>query len=96
MSDLPNNGDFGLWICHMWCAEYVYWKWAHDLPRAENLDWKHQEWIRLHDGDHFEEWCGFLESQLNQYPFEKVNEIFKQTLHLEKDFFDACYEAATK
>lgn len=94
LNDMPSSRNYQQWVTHMWCAEYVYWRWAHDLPRAENLEWKHQEWIRLHDGDHFEEWCQFLASEVNKYSYEEVSGIFKETLKLEKDFFDACEEAA--
>lgn len=83
--------SFATWATHMWCCEFVYWRWAHDLPRKDGLEWKHAEWIRLHDGEHFEEWCNFLEGIVNRFSFEEVNAVFVKTLQLEIDFFDACY-----
>ncbi|CCK73478.1 Pet18p NDAI_0G04950 [Naumovozyma dairenensis CBS 421] len=80
-------------ITFLWCLEQVYLKWAHDLPRKENLHWKYQTWIDLHDGEHFESWCTFLKNQVDKYPVEEVEEIFVKTTELEFEFFDSCYSA---
>ncbi|QEU60118.1 Pet18 [Kluyveromyces lactis] len=93
LEKMPASVDYGQWVTHMWCAEYVYWKWAHHLPRSDKLEWKHKEWIKLHDGDHFEEWCNFLAGEVDKLQYEDVSRIFVTTLELEKDFFDSCLEA---
>ncbi|CDO92874.1 unnamed protein product [Kluyveromyces dobzhanskii CBS 2104] len=94
LESMPDSLDYDQWVTHLWCAEHVYSRWAHDLPRAKNLEWKHQEWIRLHDGDHFEEWCNFLAAEVDKVDYTHVNKVFKATLELEKDFFDGCLQAA--
>ncbi|GAV54415.1 hypothetical protein ZYGR_0AL01470 [Zygosaccharomyces rouxii] len=80
-------------ITYLWCAEIVYWQWAHYLPRSSNLHWKHQTWIDLHDGQHFQEWCDFLRDEVNQFPLEEVESTFEKFLKLEYGFFESCYNA---
>lgn len=80
-------------ITYLWCAEMVYWQWAHNLPRASNLHWKYQTWIDLHDGKHFEEWCNFLRDEVDRYSLAQVESTFEKFLRLEHDFFESCYKA---
>ncbi|QLQ82558.1 hypothetical protein HG537_0H03210 [Torulaspora globosa] len=84
---------YGQLVTYLWCAEEVYWKWAHDLPRAENLHWKYQTWIDLHDGEHFQVWCEFLKNEVDKYSLEEVETVFQKTLQLEYEFFEECYNA---
>lgn len=80
-------------VTYLWCAEEVYWKWAHDLPRAANLHWKYQTWIDLHDGEHFQVWCEFLKKEVDRYTVEEVEESFVKTVRSEFEFFDESYRA---
>lgn len=80
-------------ITYLWCAEEVYWKWAHDLPRASKLHWKYQTWIDLHDGEHFKVWCEFLKKEVDNYPVEKVEKMFEKILISEYEFFETSYNA---
>lgn len=80
-------------ITYLWCAEIVYWQWAHHLPKAPQLQPKHQTWIDLHDGTHFQTWCEFLKAEVDQFPLEEVEQTFANFLQLEYDFFQACYTA---
>lgn len=80
-------------ITYLWCAEIVYWQWAHNLPKAPKLQPKHQTWIDLHDGDHFHSWCEFLKAEVDRYPLEEVEKTFEKFLKLEYGFFEACYTA---
>ncbi|EDO16407.1 hypothetical protein Kpol_1030p15 [Vanderwaltozyma polyspora DSM 70294] len=92
-NDKTSKYTYPALITSLWCAELVYLKWARDSPRAENLHWKYQTWIDLHDGEHFETWCKFLEEEVNKYSIEEVQEAFAKTLQLEYEFFQSCYEA---
>lgn len=87
------NYSYAQLVTYLWCAEEVYWKWAHDLPRAGNLHWKYQTWIDLHDGEHFQVWCEFLRNEVNRYSLEEVESVFQKTLQLEFEFFEECYNA---
>lgn len=80
-------------VTYLWCAEEVYWKWAHDLPRAKGLHWKYQTWIDLHDGEHFQVWCEFLRKEVDRYSLEEVESVFHKTLQLEVEFFNESYNA---
>lgn len=88
-----HNWQYTQLITYLWCAEIVYWQWAHHLPRSSNLHWKHQTWIDLHDGQHFEEWCDFLRDEVNRFPLREVESTFEKILKLEYDFFEGCYNA---
>ncbi|CCE64574.1 hypothetical protein TPHA_0I00680 [Tetrapisispora phaffii CBS 4417] len=85
--------DYPKLITALWTAEIVYYLWAHNTPRKENLHWKYQTWIDLHDGPHFEEWCDFLAKEVDQYSLEQVEDSFKQCVELEINFFNGCYNA---
>lgn len=80
-------------ITSTWIAELIYWKWAHDLPRKQDLHWKHQRWIDLHDGERFETWLEFLRQETDKLRIEDVEDMFVKVLQLEYDFFQSCYTA---
>lgn len=80
-------------ITYLWVAEEVYLKWAHDLPRKDNLHWKYQTWIDLHDGEHFVTWVNFLRKEVNKFPIQEVESMFVKCVNYEFHFFDACYKA---
>lgn len=84
---------YGQLVTYLWCSEQVYLKWAHDLPRANNLHWKYQTWIDLHDGEHFEVWCEFLKKEVDNYDLKEVEAVFEKTLQLEYEFFEESYNA---
>lgn len=88
-----SNWKYPQLITYLWCAEIVYWKWAHHLPKSSNLHWKYQTWIDLHDGQHFQEWCDFLRDEVNQFPLKEVEPTFEKFLKLEYEFFESCYNA---
>ncbi|QLG71353.1 hypothetical protein HG535_0B03930 [Zygotorulaspora mrakii] len=80
-------------VTYLWVAEQVYWTWARDSPRKENLHWKYQTWIDLHDGEHFQVWCEFLRDEVNKYSVAEVEEMFKKVLQMEYEFFETSYSA---
>lgn len=80
-------------VTYLWVAEQVYWTWARDSPRKENLHRKYQTWIDLHDGEHFQVWCEFLRDEVNKYSVAEVEEMFKKVLQMEYEFFETSYSA---
>lgn len=80
-------------ITYLWVAEEVYWTWARDSPRADNLHWKYQTWIDLHDGEHFQVWVEFLRDEVNNYTVKEVQDMFKKVLQMEYNFFQTSYTA---
>lgn len=80
-------------ITYLWIWEDIYLKWAHDLPRNENLHWKYQTWIDLHDGEHFIEWVSFLKEEVDKFSVDEVEDIFVKIVKYEYDFFESCYNA---
>ncbi|CCH57931.1 hypothetical protein TBLA_0A01320 [Henningerozyma blattae CBS 6284] len=88
-----NSIEYPQLITYLWVAEQIYLEWAHNLPKAENLHWKYQTWIDLHDGKHFIDWCDFLKAEVDKYPIEKVEETFVEVTSLEFEFFESCFNA---
>lgn len=88
-----NKYTYAELVTYLWCAEEVYWKWAHDSPRAAHLHWKYQTWIDLHDGEHFQVWCEFLKKEVDRYTVEEVEKSFERTLKAEFEFFEESYNA---
>ncbi|CAI1875844.1 hypothetical protein SEUBUCD646_0C00900 [Saccharomyces eubayanus] len=80
-------------ITYLWICEESYWIWARDTPRAPGLHWKHQKWIDLHDGEHFQVWCEFLKAEVDKFSVEEVESVFTRVLQLEFQFFETCYNA---
>lgn len=78
-------------ITYLWVCEVIYLKWAHDLPRNENLHWKYQTWIDLHDGVHFIEWVDFLRKEVDKFSIAEVEDMFVKIVKYEYDFFESCY-----
>ncbi|CCH63054.1 hypothetical protein TBLA_0J00540 [Henningerozyma blattae CBS 6284] len=85
--------DYPQLITSAWIAEHIYFQWAHFLPKADNLHWKYQKWIDLHDGEHFIEWCNFLRAEVDNYTIEKVEKTFVEVTQLEYEFFESCFNA---
>ncbi|SCV04986.1 LANO_0G15984g1_1 [Lachancea nothofagi CBS 11611] len=79
-------------ITFVYCMELVYVEWPKYFPHAANLHWKHQTWIDLHAGEHFETWCDFLRDEVDKCDYEEVSETFRMVLELEFEFFEACYQ----
>lgn len=87
------NMTYAEYITIIWSCEQIYLSWAHNSPKKDNLHWKHQTWIDLHDGEHFISWCKFLEDEVNKFPIEQVEKQFSTVLQHEFNFFDSCYKA---
>lgn len=95
LTDMTNNNKYTYpeLVTYLWCAEEVYWKWAHDLPKVSNLHWKYQTWIDLHDGEHFKIWVEFLRKEVDRYTVAEVEQAFQKTLKAEVEFFEESYNA---
>lgn len=88
-----NKFNYAELITYLWVAEEIYLQWAHNLPKKENLHWKHQTWIDLHDGEHFITWVEFLRDEVNQFKLQEVEAMFIKCVNYEFDFFDGCFKA---
>lgn len=81
-------------ITFLWICEQVYLQWAHYLPKKDNLHWKYQTWIDLHDGEHFVSWCDFLRNEVDNLKLnDDIENIFVNVVNLEFDFFESCFNA---
>ncbi|CAB4254681.1 similar to Saccharomyces cerevisiae YCR020C PET18 Protein of unknown function, has weak similarity to proteins involved in thiamin metabolism [Maudiozyma barnettii] len=92
-SVVDTSMTYAQYITIIWACEQIYLSWAHDSPKKENLHWKYQTWIDLHDGEHFISWCDFLEAEVNKFSIEEVEKQFTTVLQHEYNFFDNCYKA---
>lgn len=88
-------------ITFMFVMEKVYQGWAEyhleRTPEVKNLSYKHKEWVDLHSGPEFEEWCDFLAEEVNRVGVDgdtqnACEKFFELTLDLEIEFFEGCYE----
>ncbi|SCU91243.1 LAME_0E11782g1_1 [Lachancea meyersii CBS 8951] len=87
-----NETSYAKLITFVYCMELVYLEWPIYFPKADNLHWKHQTWIDLHAGSHFETWCDFLRAEVDKCDYNEVSEVFEKVLKLEYEFFEACYQ----
>lgn len=87
-------------ITFVYVMEQVYLGWAdYNIERgiAENLTYKHQEWINLHSGEAFEKWTQFLKDEVNrsvktEEDLKLCDGIFIEAIEREIEFFDACFD----
>ncbi|CAH2450485.1 hypothetical protein PP7435_CHR4-0115 [Komagataella phaffii CBS 7435] len=92
-------------ITVMFVMEQVYLDWSNNGLRSkpDNLHWWFNEWIDIHSGENFESWCQFLKDEVDRCIQElkdanrddlvaRVEEIFRETLELEVEFFKSCYD----
>lgn len=95
-----NHVSYGEVITAIYVMEQVYLTWsiAGLENKPQDLPWWFNDWIKLHSGEMFEEWCGFLEGQVNKCISEsdeeqlgKIKSVFTTIVKLEFGFFDSCY-----
>lgn len=90
-------------ITYIYVMEKVYLGWAQynsEKLKSQHikLEYKHQEWIDLHSGEEFETWVKFLANEIERAStecspeqWERCNAIFAETVQLEINFFEGCY-----
>jgi len=96
-----NSGEYANMLAVLCVAEWIYLSWAKPLVHCvESLPFYFGEWITLHSGEYFESFVEYLRTQLDTAfsnatfaQQETVKEYFNQAVVLEKQFFDACYQA---
>lgn len=101
MLKAANSGEYANMIAVLCVAEWVYLSWAQPLVESvESLPFYFGEWITLHSGEYFESIIEHLRTQLdtafnhaNATKQEMIKDYFNQAVVLEKQFFDACYQA---
>lgn len=79
-------------------AEWVYLAWATAVPKPWPKRFYLAEWIELHTIPAFVEIVGWLRAELDREAAmatpatrERLAELFRATLELERDFFEAAY-----
>lgn len=99
MHDARLSGRYELMLAVLVVAEWVYLEWASPFEDCtEDLPFWFGEWITLHAGDGFEGVVIYLRGQLDnvwedldQSARDEVQELFLQTVALERAFFDAAW-----
>lgn len=93
-----NCTEYAKIITYMYVMEKSYLGWVqYNEPTMGRLEYKHQEWVDLHNGPAFCKWVDFLASEVNRVAAdasarELMREAFQCAVQLEIDFFEACYK----
>jgi thiaminase/transcriptional activator TenA len=84
-------------------AEWVYLQWARAAPKPGPKRFYLQEWIDLHALPAFADMVGWLRGELDREGAaaapamqQRLGILFRTTLELERDFFEAAYGAETR
>ena len=79
-------------------AEWVYLDWAQACPLPRPKRFYLAEWIELHAMPAFAEFVGWLRGELDREAAaavperrQRIEDLFRTTLELEQDFFEAAY-----
>lgn len=99
MAKARQSGRYGEMLAVLCVAEWSYLEWGErHAPPAKRLPFWFAEWIELHSGEGFRSVVAYLRDQLDR-TWEKLNaeeraeieEVFVETVRLERAFFDAAY-----
>lgn len=76
-------------------AEWCYLGWASRATEPLPESFVYREWIRLHEGEEFRAWVGFLRGELDRLGADLAEErrqevlsVFRRAVELERAFFD--------
>jgi thiaminase/transcriptional activator TenA len=98
MAEVGERGSFGEILSVMAPAEWVYLEWARACPRPGPQRFYLKEWIELHAIPPFAAFVAWLRAELDREAAaaapaarERMASLFRTTLELERDFFEAAY-----
>jgi len=100
MAEVGARGTYAEILAVVTPAEWVYLEWARACPLPVPKRFYLAEWIELHAIPAFADFVGWLRSELDREGAaaapaarERLATLFRTTLELERDFFDAAYRA---
>ena len=100
MKEASEEGGYEEALAVLVVAEWVYMTWAMAVRDRSPSSFYFAEWIDLHANDEFRDFVEWLRGQLDrQGPAlsekrrEAIVQLFCRAVRLEKEFFDAAYEA---
>ncbi len=98
MAEAVASGSYAAIMTVLVVTEWVYLEWASAVRHLRPEPFYFGEWIDLHANDGFRDFVGFLRDELDREaaglsPSEqgRVTDLFRRTVELERDFFDAVY-----
>ena len=98
MATVGERGSFAEILAIMTPAEWVYLEWARASPPPGPTRFYLAEWIALHAIPAFADFVGWLRGELdreaataNESMRQRMSALFRATLELERDFFEAAY-----
>jgi thiaminase/transcriptional activator TenA len=98
MTAAGERGSYAEILAIMAPAEWVYLEWARACPLPGPKPFYLAEWIELHAIPAFADFVGWLRGELDREAAaasaearERLGTLFRTTLELERDFFEAAY-----
>lgn len=98
MAEAGEGGSYAEALAVLVVAEWSYRSWAINVRGATPGHFTMAEWIELHDNPFFNDFVDWLKGQLDREgetlkgpAFDRTVALFRRTVDLEKQFFDAAY-----
>ena len=100
LREVGAHGSYPEMLAVLVVAEWSYLAWATRVRAGADIDPHYREWIDLHDNPDFAQFVDWLRGRLDAEAadldaetFNAVVARFRRMVDLEKDFFDACWQA---
>ncbi len=99
MAEAVASADYAETLAPLVVFEWLYLSWADPFRERRPRKFYHHEWIGLHASAEFASFVTWLRDQLDREAMalapdvrQRVTEMFRRTVALERAFFEAAYE----